>query len=396
LRIIIASLSVKTETKILPIIMTHKIYFILFLAITVACNNPKDSMKDETTEPLVFVGTYTDKEGHVDGQADGIYALAFDSKEGSLKETSFKVKTTNPSYISIDSENKRIYAANEKVGQGEQISAFSIGDSSISLLNSVPSYGGAPCHLIDSDGYIFTANYVGGNHVIFKIEKDGSIGDSIQVIQNIGKGATSRQEAAHAHMITQNPHTGDYLTADLGIDQIGFYSLDQSTGTLAEKMTLNLEPGSGPRHMDFSIDQNIIYILNELSGSIAVAKPKGETYEVVQTIVSTKMGDPSLAGCAAIHIHPSGKFLYASNRGPYNSIAQYSIGEDGLLEMVGEISSGGNAPRDFAIDPSGAYILAANQNSDNIVVLKINQETGQLSETGTNFSAPTPVCLKFL
>lgn len=375
--------------------MNHILFSILLLTLITACNNPNDMVK-ETKEKLFFVGTYTENEGFVDGKAEGIYGLRFDPEKGSILETKLKVATTNPSYIAVDSENKRIYAVNEKVGEEEKLSAFSIGDCSITALNQVDALGGAPCHITIDNGHAFTANYVGGNHAVYKIKADGTFGDSTQMIQNIGSGQSSRQEGPHAHMITKNPHSNDFITADLGTDEVSFYTFDANQGELSEKFILQLESGSGPRHMDFHDEKDIIYIVNELKGSISVAKPTKVGYEVVQTIDATKMGDPSKAGCAAIHIHPKGEYLYVSNRGPYNSISQFTIDDDGLLEMIGEVPSGGLAPRDFAIDPSGAYLLAANQNSDNIVVFKIKPDTGELTKTSTVFSAPTPVCLKFL
>jgi 6-phosphogluconolactonase len=375
--------------------MNRTLFPLVLLALAIACDDPNNTVK-ETKESLFFVGTYTENEGFVDGKAEGIYGLSFDPENGTIRETNLMVASTNPSYITLDSENKKIYAVNEKVGKGEKLTAFSIGDSSITALNQVDALGGAPCHIMIDNGYVFTANYVGGNHAVYRIKADGTLGANTQLIQNIGSGPSSRQEGPHAHMITKNPHTSDIITADLGTDEVSFYTFEADEGKLNEKFVLKLDNGSGPRHMDFHKQNDVIYILNELKGSISVAKPSKEGYEVVQTIDATKMGDPGEAGCAAIHMHPNGKYLYASNRGPYNSISQFTVDSEGLLKMIGEVSSGGKAPRDFAIDPSGNFLLAANQNSDNIVVFKINSDTGKLLETETVFSAPTPVCLKFL
>lgn len=379
----------------LPKIMKQTLFFLLAMVLIAACNNSKDMMEN-TKEALLLVGTYTDKEGHVNGQAEGIYGLKFNSESGSLRSTELKVKTTNPSYIAIDSKSKTLYAVNEKVGDGQMLSSFSLTDTSINILNQVDALGGAPCHITVHDTYVFTANYVGGNHAVYKVNPDGTLGDSSQLIQNVGSGPSPRQEGPHAHMISRNPHTNDFITVDLGTDKISFYDFNADQGKLVEKFVLHLEEGSGPRHLDFHPTKDIIYIVNELRGNIVVLKSAELGYEVVQAVDATSMGEPRQAGCAAIHIHPNGKYLYSSNRGPYNSISQFKIDDEGLVEMIGEIPSGGLAPRDFAIDPSGSYLLAANQNSDNIVVFEIKSNTGELIKTSTVVSAPTPVCLKFL
>lgn len=361
----------------------------------------QNRIKMKSNEHLLFVGTYTEKEGHVDGKADGIYALKFDSSTGQLDTTNLKVDAINPSYLSFNKETNRIYAVNEiadgtEDGGGKiQSFAYNLEKESIELTGEVSAMGGAPCYIMEHDQHLFTANYVGGNFVVYPMATDGSVKKHSQIIQHKGKGATSRQEAPHGHMITRNFSTGHFQSADLGLDLISFYSFDKASSSLSKIDSLKLPDGSGPRHMDFHPLMNITYVLNELSGSIDVIKQVNGKYESVQNIHSTYYINNQEAGCGDIHIHPRGKYLYVSNRGPVNTISSYLVSKNGLLTLDSETNCGGLTPRSFAIDPSGKYLLVANQDSDNIVVFEINEETGRLVDLQREFKAPTPVCLKF-
>ncbi len=369
---------------------------LLFIGCAEQTSEISDDMTEEKSQKvLLFVGTYTDQEGHVNGKAEGVYALTFNVSDGSLSPTNLKAQTTNPSYLVVDAVSKNIYCVNEKVGEGEQISAFSYTDDSITFINSLPANGGAPCYITKVGDYLLTANYVGGNFAMYSLGEQGEIGQLKQVIQKKGKGKTSRQEAPHAHMITQNPHTEEIFAVDLGTDEITIYDLDPQEALLKEISVIKLAAGSGPRHVDFHPSENLVYVLNELDGTIDVLSKQGNTYQSVQNVKSTAQKNNEEAGCAAIKVHPSGQYLYASNRGPFNTISQFKIQEDGQLEYIDEINSGGEVPRDFTIDPSGQYLLAANQNSNNIVVFNLDTETGQLTPSGVQMAAPTPVCLKF-
>ncbi|GLR17371.1 lactonase family protein [Portibacter lacus] len=376
------------------------IIYIFTLSAIISCETATETKSQDKNTPktenmILFVGSYTDKEGHVDGQADGIYTLNFNPINGVLRKNNLSVSTTNPSYIHVDKEHKMIYAVNEKVGQGEGVSSFSYNQDSTTFINQLPAIGGAPCHLIRHKNHILTANYVGGNHAVYSLNSDGSLKKNTQSYQYKGKGLTPRQEAPHAHMITSNPHTGQLLGTDLGTDIITFFEFNESDGMLTKVSETKLAPGSGPRHVDFHSSKDIVYALNELDGSIDVLYKEDDAYISKQKISSTKDENPSSAGCAAIHIHPNGKYLYVSNRGDINSISVFQIDNNGALEMIEEVSTTGNGPRDFAIAPSGKFLLVGHQNSDNIVVFKIDEETGKLMITENTISVPTPVCLKF-
>lgn len=381
---------------------------ILLLFFFSSCEEKKESDKStsithmEDSNELLFVGTYTRDEGHVNGKADGIYALNFNSKTGQLSAGKLKTQIINPSYLSVDKQNQRVYAVSEIAGEepngGGKIKSFSYDakNGKMTEISSVDAYGGAPCYIMHHENHLFSANYVGGNFVVHKLDEDGGIIEMTQFIQNKGKGTTSRQEAPHAHMITRNPLNGYFYAVDLGTDQINVYSFDKKKGHLHDVMQVNSEPGSGPRHLAFHPDKDIFYAVNELSGSVDVFVGNEGSYALLQNIHSTINPNNQDAGCADIHIHPNGKFLYASNRGDFNSIMIYKIAEDGSLTIVSEKMTGGLIPRSFTIDPSGKFLLVAHQNSDNIMVFDIEQESGRLLEKGIEFEAPTPVCLKFV
>lgn len=354
-----------------------------------------------SNESLLFVGSYTRKEGHVDGKAQGIYALKLNTDSGILSETNLKVPTVNPSYISVNAKSNSIYAVNEVADNspdgGATISSFKVNfeNESIDQMNSVNAMGGAPCHISEHEGHIFTANYVGGNHAVYKVNENGQLSENTQVINLSGKGTTPRQESPHAHMITRNPHTGDLFSVDLGTDSIRIYAFNAQTSSLIRTGYIKSEDGYGPRHLTFHPEKDIIYVINELYGSVDVYTSSNNEYQNIQNITSTLNEDQKIAACAAIHVHPNGKFLYASNRGSYNSVIIYGIQEDGSLEIIGEKSTKGITPRDFAIDPTGKFLLVAHQDSGNIVVFSIDQETGRLLDINSEINVPTPVCLKF-
>ncbi len=374
-----------------------------------ACNENKTMQETSSElvstldpdERLLFVGTYTRKEGHVDGKANGIYALKFNTKTGQLDTTGIGAETINPSYLAVDAVNEMVYAVNEIAGEepngGGKVKAFKYDRSAMTMkeVSAIDAMGGAPCYIMKHDDHLFSANYVGGNFAVYALANDGSISANTQVIQNVGKGLTSRQEAPHAHMITHNPHNDDILGVDLGIDEISVFNFNSAAGKLEKSSSVKFQDGSGPRHVDFHPTLKMAYVLNELNGSIDVLNFKDGNYKPVQNIKSTMFPDQDKAGCADIHVHPNGKFLYASNRGPFNTISLYNIQEDGSLKINSERTSDGEVPRAFTIDPAGNFVLIANQNSDNIAVLGIDQPSGRLMDLGINFKAPTPVCLKF-
>jgi 6-phosphogluconolactonase len=254
---------------------------------------------------------------------------------------------------------------------------------------------------IDQSGrFVMAANYNNGSIALLPIEQNGSLGNAIFTDQHQGHGPVpDRQNGPHAHMITQSANSFVYYT-DLGLDQIFIYSLNSSKGTLQPtNSNVHTGPGTGPRHLAFHPVQPWAYVVGELNGTIECFSVNNSTgaltrFQVISTLPS---GETKPAASADIHVTPDGKYLYASNRGDINNIAIYVIDQDtGTLRLLGHQSTKGRTPRNFAIDPSGKFLLVANQDSNNVVTFKIDPANGKLIDTGEKASIPNPVCLKFL
>ena len=261
--------------------------------------------------------------------------------------------------------------------------------------------GQYPCHVsIDNSGnFVMAANYVGGSVVLYPIAEDGAVTESSSYRQHTGGSEHPRQDAPHAHQIIQYPGKDWVFAVDLGANKVYEYKLDTLSMTLDPVAEHSIIPEqSGPRHMAFHPTKPIAYLLHELVGRVEVFPLSEESRFERSTQVITTMAEDAtgFAHSAAVKIHPNGKFLYATNRGELNEIVAYSIAEDGTLSPVGRTSTQGETPRDFVIDPSGQFLLAANQDTGTVVTFRINQQTGALEETGLITEVPTPVCLQFL
>jgi 6-phosphogluconolactonase len=352
-------------------------------------------------EMLVYVGTYTS------GGAEGIYILKLNMESGELTRLQMIKGVTEPSFLSIDNKRRYLYAVNETVEFNGRpsgaVSAFSVNqaDGSLRFLNQVPSLGGAPCHIAvaNSGKFVLVANYVGGNVSVFPVRSNGGLGESVSLVQHTGTGPKKdRQESAHAHSITLDAKNRFAFAADLGIDKIMIYKFDAGTGKLSSNSTFAAKPGAGPRHFTFHQNGKFAYVINELDCTITALSydAKNGLLKDIQTMMTLPENYVGQNTCADIHISPSGKFLYGSNRG-HDSIVSYAIDQKtGKLTYVEHVSTGGKTPRNFAIDPTGKYLLAANQNSGVITVFGINDETGRLRSTGRKLDVPTPVCLKLV
>lgn len=357
---------------------------------------------------LVYIGTYTEKEAHVDGKASGIYIYELDMATGRLKYIAASPATINPSFLTIHPGGKWLYAVNEtgssKENSGGNISAFRLTNNgrALEFINTVPSEGNYPCYIaVDKTGkYIMAANYGSGTVALLPVMEDGSLKNAVDVDQHIGNGVTSNQKSAHAHMIITSVDNRFAYSCDLGTDHIYKYLLDLEKGKLIPSGdSYKTQPGAGPRHLVLHPAKNLAYVINELNGTIECLKADSGTGTLTkfQTISTLSEGDGTAASCADIHITPTGQFLYASNRGNFNNIAMYSVDPiSGTLTLIGHQSVKGNTPRNFVIDPTGNYLLVANQNSNNVVTFRIDQSTGRLVDIGVETAVPTPVCLRFL
>ena len=350
----------------------------------------KDTAKEESLELLV--GTYTKK------SSKGIYKLAFNPKDGSLKSEGLVAETVSPSYLNMSSDRQYVYA----VGEGEtgQVSAFkwNTDRSKLALINTESAIGKGSCYvaLNDANNLVSVANYGSGDMAVFKRNADGSIQSSPQFRKHEGSGSSlSNQAGPHAHYSKFYKDKFLYIV-DLGIDEIASYMVAANGDIGEKKIALKTDVSDGPRHMTFHPSKDIAYVINEISNSVIVSTINQEdgSLNSIQKISTLPEDFKEKSHCADIHITSSGKFLYASNRG-HNSIAMYAVANDGTLVLIGNESVRGDWPRNFTLSPDDNYLLVANQNSDNIVVFRVDQKTGELNFTGNEIAVSMPVCLKF-
>jgi 6-phosphogluconolactonase len=357
---------------------------------------------------ILFVGTYTEKESWIQGKAEGIYEYEMDQKSGTLHFLCKSQKTVNPSYLAVHPNKQCLYAVNETEDSSQNlmgtVSVFDIdiAHRSLDFTGKVSSQGKSPCNVsVDKYGkFVMVANYGSGTIALFPVARLGLLQEAVSIDRHVGKGPTSRQEGPHAHMIIPSPYMDFVYSIDLGTDQIIAYKLDREKQQLVPTGSITkTAPGAGPRQMTFSRGKPWAYVVNELNGTIEAFKVDSITGALVhfQTISTFTGAKGDTAAAADIHITPSGKYLYATNRGNMNNIAMYALNsETGELSLIGYQSSLGKTPRNFVIDPTGTFLLVANQDSDNVVTFRIDPKTGRLIETGIEAKIPTPVCLKFL
>ncbi len=351
----------------------------------------------------VYFGTYTG------GKSEGIYVSTLDVASGQLSAPRLAAKTPSPSFVAFDPSGHRLYAVNEldrfrdEKGAGG-VAAFTIQPESGDLtpLNQQSSKGAHPCHLsVDHTGkWVLVANYTGGNLAVLPIQPDGSLGAAVQVVRHEGWSVNGqRQNEPHAHSINLDAANRVAVAADLGIDKLMIYQFDATNGRLsaADCPAVRAAPGSGPRHFAFHPNGKQAFVINEINSTLTSLRydPKKATFEEVMTI-STLPGGKPVAGntTADVRVHPTGKFVYGSNRG-HDSIAIFRLESRGKLVPVGCESTQGKTPRGFGIDPTGQWLLAANQDSDSVVVFRIDPKTGALTPTGQKIEVGKPVCVRF-
>lgn len=334
----------------------------------------------QAQEQFLFIGTYTNT------SSEGIYVYKFNTATAETKFTS-TVKASNPSFITVSANQKFVYAVNEN--NPGTVSAFSFHKNSgtLALINTVETKGAHPCYIsIDKKAkHIVVGNYSGGNLSVFDVGPNGSLGEAKQTIQHNGNSVNrQRQDKAHVHATVYSPDYKFLFVPDLGMDKLMIYKVDGKTGTLtvADPDYEDMNPGSGPRHLVFHPIGNFLYLLEELTGRVSIYKYNDGKITLVQNISTHPLAYTGAKGSADIHVSPNGKFLYCSNRGEANSIAIFSVNkETGMLTTVGIQPALGLHPRNFTIDPSGNFLLVANRDSDEIVIFKINQITGLLTDT---------------
>ncbi len=354
----------------------------------------------EAKKHILYVGTYTK------GMTDGIFIYEFNDQSGKLTDLKIPAVSNNPSFLTISSDKKNLYAVGEldnlDKNKSGGISAFRIEkNGKLTLINHVLTNGANPCHVTISPNNkkLVASNYSGGNLSFFDVLPDGSLSEMTQLIQHSGSGPfPGRQTEPHTHSAQFNASGKLLYAADLGIDELKIYRLgnDGKLWVEASQPFVKLPPGAGPRHFDFSADGRFIYVINELSSTVTVLMKYGNDWKEIQNVKTLPKDFKGESWCADIHLSSDGRFVYGSNRG-HNSIAVFSRDKiSGKLELIQNELVEGNWPRNFTIDPTGQFLLVANQKSNDITVFKIDQPSGKLTFTGVKVSTESPVCLQFL
>jgi 6-phosphogluconolactonase len=344
------------------------------------------------TECFLYIGTYTS------GASKGIYLCRLNSSTGALTPPELAAEAPDPSFLAIHSADvSKLYAVNEVDFDGNgALSAFAIDGASgkLSFLNRTSSCGSGPCHLsVDATGgCLLAANFGSGSIVAYRILNDGSLGEAATKIQHAG-------EHPHAHWIGASPSNTFVFVCDLGLDKVLGYRFEAGSGRLVPNVPpfSATKPGAGPRHLAFHPNGRFAYLINEFDSTItafAYDARRGALGEI-HTEATLPAGCTGRSSGAGIEMHPSGKFVYGSNRG-HDSIVTFSIDESsGRLTLVGHQPTLGRTPRGFAVDPTGQWLVAANQDSDNLVVFRIDTATGRLSPTGHQLEVGAPACVRF-
>lgn len=342
----------------------------------------------------LLIGTYTQS-----CDSKGIYVYDFDSKTGDFSFKNATEKVINPSYLTVSKDNNFVYSVNE-FGAESTVSSFSYDPASgkLELINKQSSKGADPCYIINDEKNVIVANYSGGNIAVFGKNNDGSLAEAKQVIQHYGKGINAqRQEGPHVHMVHFSPDRKFVLSNDLGNDKVYSYAYNPNAAStvLELKDSISVKSGSGPRHLTFSKNGKFVYLLQELDGALTVfSYSNGILKKIDETTILAKDFKGTFSS-ADIHISPDGKFLYASNRGEANNITIFKIQKNGKLVLKGETSTLGKGPRNFAIDPTGNFLLVAHQYTNDVVIFKRSKKTGLLTDTGKKIVLCSPVCLVF-
>ncbi len=353
-------------------------------------------------EPLVFISAFAS------GEKAGIHAFQFDTKSGALQPLHRTPDIQNPFFLAISADGKFLYSVDAKKFGGkedEDVAAFAIEGRTGQLrrLNKQSSRGTASCYLdVDATGKTVTvANYSTGSVAALPVQKDGSLGEAASFVQHTGTGADpARQKGPNAHSIVVSPDNRFALAADLGIDKILIYKLDAAAAKLTPNEAqpfVQMQPGSGPRHITFHPSGKRVYVINEIKNTVTFLEYAADagTLTERQTISTLPADFTGKSYGADLKITPDGNFLYGTNRG-HDSIAAYRMADDGTLTLLAIHPSLGKGPQNLLITPDGQWLLCANMPGNGVVVFRIDPKTGGLTATGDPIEMPMPSCIRWL
>jgi 6-phosphogluconolactonase len=361
--------------------------------------------QNTASQYFVYIGTYTTKQ-----TSKGIYVYRFDAANGQLTSVGLAAESADPSFLAVHPNGKYLYAVNEignfNGAKSGAVSAFEIDpkNGSLKLLNQVSTHGAGPCHVsLDKTGrWVLVANYDGGSVATFMVQDDGSLSLVKGFVQHSGSSVDkTRQEGPHAHWIGVSPDNRFALVADLGLDDVLMYRLSDLQGSLTPNTPpyAQVKPGSGPRHFAFHPNGKFGYVLTEMAATVTAFSydAKKGALTPLQTVPTLPKDYSGPTEAAEIVVHPLGKFLYASNRAGVDTITIFAIDNaKGTLKEVDRVSTKGKTPRNFAVDPTGKFLVAANEDSGNLVVFRIDPATGGLTPTGQDEKVSSPVCVTFV
>ena len=356
-----------------------------------------DMAQSTSSTDKLYIGTYSTR------GSEGIYVVELNRQTGELRQTGSAKNDQNPSFLALHPNKRFLYAGNEASKGLNAVSAYTIDakTGNLTLLNQQPAQGGGPCYIsLDKTGkFAFTAAYGGGAFNTFPVGTDGQLGASIKTEMYHGSNpANPRQDAPHAHSATVSPDGKSVYVCDLGNDRVYQYAIDPAAKIPVQPLKtpfVTVKAESGPRHMAISANGKFVYLVEELSSSVAVFSRDTKTgnLTMIQEAVHTLPADFTGKNTSAdIHLDPSGRYLYQSNRG-HNALAVLQVGVDGKLTLVGHTPTGGKTPRNFWMDPRGEFIIVANQETDNLVSFRRDSKTGLLTPTGHELKIPAPVCV---
>jgi 6-phosphogluconolactonase len=343
----------------------------------------------------VYFGT------HTAGPGKGFSVSHFDTVTGVLSKPEFLLETPAPAYYVIAPGGRRLYSCNST----GFVSAYSIDPATaqLKLINQKPSGGGDPSYIsLDRTGhYVFAANYDGGNIAVWALAPDGSLGERTAFVQHTDSGANPQQQLqAHPHSIRVDPTNRFALVGDTGLDKLFVYKFNVKDGSLTpnDPPFIKAAPGANPRHVAFHPNERWLYVLTEAGSTIMLFNwdAKRGAMSEVETVSTLPKDFQGKSACAEIEVHPSGRFVYASNRGR-DSIAVFSVdAKTGRLTPIQDVPSGGKTPRNFDMDPSAHWLLVTNHDSNTAMVFRIDQQTGKLTPIGQPVDVPSPYCPRFL